>query len=221
MNRFDWSSFFSNLIAVILGIFITFGIQGMIDRKREKKDVLAALELVKEELINNRQNLQDVIDIIENEREIAGFIQENIGKFARCDTDSLLNKHNTLCTEYFFTVTDDALELLKTSSLFQKMNDKNLALNIIKAYDFLETDAQAFNTHEKYKTSLFDEAHTEKTKKSAMYYTGTAFLKIFYASEKAGYFLKSVMDMADSSFLSASIPEIDATISEIDARLKN
>lgn len=219
MKSFDWASFVSNIIAVVLGIFITFGIQGLIDRHGEKKDVLSALELVKEELINNKESLQEVINLIAMEKEAAEFIRDNKKDFSKCDKDSLESMNYILGSEYFFTVTDDALELLKSSSLFQKINDKSLALGIIKAYDYLNADSQAFNTHEKYKTALYGEVNTDKAKKAAMIYAGPDFLKLFYSSKEGDYFIKSVIDMSQSTFMESGLPEIESTIAAIEERL--
>lgn len=220
MHKIDWGSFSTDILSVVLGIFITFGIQGLIDRKHEKKEVMAALELVKEELINNNDNLKEVIGIISSEKSAAQSISGNIGMLHKCDADSVVTWNAILGTEYFFTVTDDALELLKSSSLFQKINDKNLALGIIKSYDYLSSDAKAFNTHEQYKISMYMDANTSKVKKASLTSSGPAFLKAFYSTPEADYFLKSVIEMSDASFLSNGISEIEATIASIEARMK-
>lgn len=218
MKPIDWSSFLSNILSVVLGIFITFGIQGWIDRSHEKKDVEAALELVKEELVNNSNDLRDVINLIGAEKDAAVSMLSNLDQLKKCEYDSVATWNTVLGSEYFFTVTDDALELLKSSSLFQKINDKNLALGIIKAYDYLEANSKAFNTHEQYKVSLFMEAHTDKAKKLAATTSGLDFLKLYYSSPEGTYFLKSVVDMSGDAFLRVGLEEIDATIADIEAR---
>lgn len=220
MSKINWSSFATDILSVVLGIAITFGIQGLIDRRHEKKEVMAALELVREELINNNNNLKDVIGIISSERDAAQSVRSNIRTLQKCDPDSVILWNSILGSEYFFTVTDDALELLKSSSLFQKINDKNLALGIIKSYDYLEADSKAFNTHEQYKISLFMDANTNQVKRASAYTSGQAYLKTFYSTSEADYFLKSVIEMSDDTFLSASLPEIEATIALIEARMK-
>lgn len=219
MKNLDWGSFITNIMAVVLGIFITFGIQGLIDRKAEKKDVVSALELVREELINNRSSLQEAVGIVASENSAAEFFSANAGNFSRFDADTLIAINAGLCTEYFFTVTDDALQLLKTSSLFQKLNDNNLALSIIKAYDFLNANSQAFNTHEKNKTALIEEANTDKAKRASVLKGGVESLKVFYSSPEAGYSLKSIIEMTANPFMEIGVEEIDATIAELDARL--
>ena len=220
MKKIDWSGFISNMLSVVLGIFITFWIQGMIDRKAEIKEVNASLELVKDELIANKNDLHDVIGILSSEKTAAEYIIGCKSNFSKCDIDSLRTFNSYLNTEYFFTVTDDALELMKSSSLFQKMNDNRLALKIIKAYDYLGVNAQAFNTHEKYKTTVYNDANTDKTKKYAAYTSGTDLLKKFYSTAEADNMLRSMIEMSNSEFLQVGLPEIDATIAEIESRLK-
>ena len=220
MKHIDWSSFFTDILSVVLGIAITFGIQGLIDRGNEKKDVRSALELVRDELSNNTENLQEVMALIASEKRSAQSLRDNAGKLDKCPVDSVVVWNSCVGSEYFFTVTVDALELLKSSSLFQKINDKNLALSIIRAYDLIEADAKAFNSHEQYKISLFMDANTDKAKKASLVNDGLAFFKVFYSSPEADYFLKSVVEMSDDTFISSNIPEIESTIAGISARLK-
>ena len=51
-------NFFSNLLAVILGIVITFAVQGVINYGQDRRDVRSALELVRSELATN---LEDIV----------------------------------------------------------------------------------------------------------------------------------------------------------------
>lgn len=220
MKKIDWASFFSNILAVVLGIFITFGIQGLVDRKSERKDVISAMELVKEELQSNKESLQQASGIIISERHAAEFIKANRGSLARCDADSVKINSAFLCNEMFLTVTNDALELLKSSSLFQKMNDNALALSIIKAYDYLDANAKAFNLHEKYKMGLVSNANTVEARKASLSNTETDYLEKFYASEESEYFLKSIIEMSSVNFLKEGMAMLDEAIAEIDKKLK-
>lgn len=220
MGKINWSSFTTDILSVVLGIFITFSIQGLIDRHQEKKEVMSALELVKEELVNNNENLREAIGIIKAEESAAQSISTNARNLHKSDPDSVAYWNAILGTEFIFTVTDDALELLKSSSLFQKINDKNLALSIIKAYDYLENDAQAFNTHEQNKKALYMDANTSQMKKAVLTTSGPAYMKAFYSTPEAKYMLRSVVEMCDTSFLGSSIPEIEKIDSLINARVK-
>jgi len=49
-SEIDTVGFFSNMLAVILGIVITFSIQGIINRHSQRENIRSALRLVEEEL---------------------------------------------------------------------------------------------------------------------------------------------------------------------------
>ena len=51
------SSFLSNVLSVILGIVITFTVQGIINRTNEKREVRSALDLVRSELVTNAEDI--------------------------------------------------------------------------------------------------------------------------------------------------------------------
>ena len=56
------ASFLRDLLAVILGIFITFTIQGIIDRSHDRKNARSSLELVKAELAKNIEDVSIMKD---------------------------------------------------------------------------------------------------------------------------------------------------------------
>ena len=53
-----WIGFFTNLLGVILGIILTFGVNYLWRRREEKKRTKDMLILVRNELINNKEILQ-------------------------------------------------------------------------------------------------------------------------------------------------------------------
>ena len=59
-----------------------------------------------------------------------------------------------------FSVCDDALELLKMSSLFQKAGDNMLSMKIIRAYDSCESTARFINQRLNDHKSLFERSIT-------------------------------------------------------------
>lgn len=207
MSRFDWTSFISNIIAVILGIFITFGIQGLVDRRQERNDVKSALGLVKQELLQNKSDLEELISILESERDAAHYLREHNDRLGDCTPDSLKSMTTTITTEMISTSTDDALELLKNSSLFQKIGDNNLALSIIQAYDYIGANSQAFNIHEKYKIGVVEKAMDDNH-------------TLIFTGEDAEYMLSAVEGMVDTDFFLRGLLEIEHAISEIDEYLK-
>ena len=71
------TSFLSNILSVILGIFITFTIQGMIDRSKEKKETRSSLELVRSELVTNMDDISIMADYLNQEKASAEYILSN------------------------------------------------------------------------------------------------------------------------------------------------
>lgn len=146
-------SFFSELLAVVLGIVITFAVQGMIDRAHDRKEVRKALELVRTELISNREEVALLREYLEDEMESARFLDENADLVKNLDkVDSLtaatVKYHlGIIDADVFIAFPHDALELLKMSSLFQKIGDNALSMKIIRAYDCCSSMATSIENH--------------------------------------------------------------------------
>ena len=148
-------SFFSELLAVVLGIVITFAVQGMIDRAHDRKEVRQALELVRTELVNNREDVSVLKEYLSQEVESARYLDENAGLVKNLDKlDSLtaetVKYHLGIVGADVSTIfPHDALELLKMSSLFQKIGDNALSMKIIRAYDSCSTMTSSIDSHVK------------------------------------------------------------------------
>lgn len=157
------ASFLSNVLSVVLGIVITFTIQGMIDRSQEKKDVRSALQLVRTELLTNIDDIGVMCDYLAQERTAAAYILEHRGDLDRCPADSVNFHSGIIFADASISVSQDALELLKSSSLFQKIGNNALSMKIIRAYDDCGTIAAALNKHLDTRNNLFEHSVNEKT----------------------------------------------------------
>ena len=148
-------SFFSELLAVILGIVITFAVQGMIDRAHDRGEVRKALELVRTELVNNREDVSVLKEYLDQEMESAGYLDENADLVKNLDrldslTAATVKYHlGIIGADVSIAFPHDALELLKMSSLFQKIGDNALSMKIIRAYDCCSTMTTSIDSHVK------------------------------------------------------------------------
>lgn len=156
--KFDIVAFVANIIAVILGIIITFSIQGLIDRKDEKENINSALQLVMDELKDCRSYLQTCSDVMDLESKAAAYILNHSDNLHACPPDSVSTYGITVISEMVLTMPSDALELLKTSSLFQAIGDNILSLKILRAYDQCQALQQIFMMRENMKSDLFNMA---------------------------------------------------------------
>lgn len=158
-----WKSFFSELVAVILGIVITFAGQGAIDRAHNRKEVRSALQLVRTELISNRQDIADLRETLDQVQQSAQYLNDNpelLKNVHHLDTATLntLTFHQGMVyAEISVTLPHDALELLKTSSIFQKIGDNTLSMKIIRAYDTCQNIVESIDRHFIAKTTQTDE----------------------------------------------------------------
>lgn len=141
------SSFLSNVLSVILGIAITFAVQGMIDRSRVRKDVRSALKLIRTELQSNQADIATMADYLDSERAAAKYFLSLDDGWTGASSDSVRIYGGILLSDASVALSDDALQLLKMSSLFQSIGNDGLSMKIIHAYDTCELIAAALNRH--------------------------------------------------------------------------
>ena len=148
-----WKSFFSELVAVILGIVITFAGQGIIDRAHDRKEVRSALQLVRTELISNRQDISYLRDYLNQAQQSAQYLVDNpellkhIDRLDSATLKTVTDHQGMVLAEVSVSLPHDALELLKTSSIFQKIGDNALSLKIIRAYDCCQVIVESIDRH--------------------------------------------------------------------------
>ena len=140
-------TFISDLLSVILGIIITFAIQGKVDRAADRGNVRAALELVRTELQTNMEDIGIMVDHLVQEGASAKYILDHRFDLGACPKDSLDYHVGVIFAGVSITTCQDALELLKMSSLFQKIGDNPLSMKIIRAYDSCTYIAADLNRH--------------------------------------------------------------------------
>lgn len=155
--------FFRHLLSVVLGIIITFSVQGIIDRAHVRREVRSALELVRAELVANIDDINEMSDFLRQERRSANYFLENRTKLASCPVDSINFHSGIIFAEAYITLSQDALELLKMSSLFQKIGDNETSMKIIRAYDTCSSAAANLNSHIEARDALFNSSVNEQT----------------------------------------------------------
>jgi len=153
-QKFDFVAFIANILAVILGIVITFSIQGVIDKRNEKENVRSALQLVENELKDCRGNFQTFMEYVELNSKAAGYILDHSDDLFSCPKDSLLSCNKILRSTQIITMPSDALELLKTSSLFHAIGNNDLSVTILRTYNMCQAMLQVFSYYENMKSDL-------------------------------------------------------------------
>jgi hypothetical protein len=152
------ASFLSNILAVILGIFITFTIQGMIDRSRDRKNARSSLELVRSELVRNIDDVSIIKEYLDMEKESAAYLIANKDSLDKCPDDSISYHSGIIFADVSMSLSMDALELLKMSSVFQKLGKNDLSMKIIRAYDCCGAIVSNVNRHISIRDSRYESA---------------------------------------------------------------
>lgn len=148
-TEYKLGDFFRNLIAVILGIVITFVGSDMITEHNTQKEIKTALLLVKSELLINKEQIIGMGDQVTLEQRAARYLLKYKNRMQEASQDSLKQYSHLPFQSYSFSIINDAMEMLKSSALIQKINDKKLAIQIIKTYSSIKAayeHFQFFNT---------------------------------------------------------------------------
>ena len=140
-------AFLGRMLSVTLGIVITFSVQGILDRQRDKRAVRSALELVRTELAANLEDIAILSDYFRQEQASAKYLSRPKKELAKCPADSVNYHVGIVNADVSVAFSHDALELLKMSSLFPKIHDNDLSMKVIRAYDACELMASNVNRH--------------------------------------------------------------------------
>ena len=139
--------FLSKLLPVVTGIAITFTLQGIVNRSHDRKSVRSAMELVRTELNSNLKDISQLTDYMKQEVVSAKYLSNHRDDLDSCPAD-IVKYHKGQVNAYVSLVlSQNALELLKMSSLFPKVGDNELSMEIIRAYDACELLQTDINRH--------------------------------------------------------------------------
>lgn len=126
------------LSIVILGIVVTFAANDAITNYSQSKEIESALQLVKKELEMNLEKVRKINSRITMEQKAFNYVLNHANSFEQASEDTLFLYQNIPFQSRTFSYTKDAIDLLKSSSLFQKIRPKDLTLQIITTYSDLE-----------------------------------------------------------------------------------
>jgi hypothetical protein len=142
-----FNDFLSKLLPVVTGIAITFTLQGIVNRSHDRKSVRSAMELVRTELKSNLKDITHLNDYLEQEQISAKFLDDHKNDLGSCPSDIVRYHQGMVNADVSVALSHDALELLKNSSLFQKIGDNALSMKIISAYDNCDVLVTNANRH--------------------------------------------------------------------------
>lgn len=158
LSEINWVDFTLNSIAIIVSIFITFAIQDMIDDYNMKQDVISGLNLVIEELNTCKDDLEGCAATMDRQAQAAAYFLRNINSLDKCPEDSLFNYGWSLINPSVLTLSKEAVDMIKSTDVFQAINNDELSLSILRAYDICEALQEVFNDSEGLMSGLLAKA---------------------------------------------------------------
>lgn len=215
----NWAGFALEFLAVVLGIVITFAGEAIISSHNEQVDVKNSLQLVKDELQDNLSYILEADSLMEIDGEAARFLIRFMGHYDEAPKDTLYYYCNYPMYLYTFYNTSQALELLKSSSIFSKIKDKSLALDIIHAYGNIEEYIRLKRSYLEKKKNLVDEAVNDDMKKllSVPHITAQKFWTTITSTTAGVYLLHELRISSSMNSNSEHVREITtSTIEKID-----
>ena len=211
-------NFLISFISIFLGMLCTFAGQGMIDRAADKKEVRSALALVRSELVTNKSDISTMSEYLRQERRAAEYFLENRTKLASCPQDSINFHSGVIFADASITLSQDALELLKMSSLFQKIGDNDTAMKIIRAYDTCSSAAASLNRRIESRNAMFEASVNEQTARK-LASTGSIDIKEFIKTNYGLYAIRWLSQQPGPEYY-ADVSDLDEAIAAIDSYLQ-
>lgn len=167
--EYKFGDFFRNFIAVILGIVITFAGSDYISERNTQKEVEKSLMLVKSELMLNREEMKSMGETVSFEQNAARYLFQYKNRISEISSDSVRIYTPSLFQWSKFGFISDAMEMLKSSTLIQKIKNKELSLQIIKIYGTIKSAENTFDIYMNYKTQSQDKFNANPKVKAFIY----------------------------------------------------
>lgn len=130
--------FILQLLVVILGIVVTFAAGNAVSERTKAKEVAKAMEIVKNELERNLEDFDQITERLRLEQRICRYIRSYEKHIEEASADTLRKYLSMPFQVSSFIPASDAMEMLRASSLLPNVENKELVLDILKAYNGLQ-----------------------------------------------------------------------------------
>ncbi len=155
MKKYRIGEYMRELSIVILGVAVTFISSALISSHNTRKDIRDNMSMIKIELEENIKKIDKAIEAIDKDVDAASAILS--GDLRSIPTDTLVAYSNSLTNISLFSYTQDAMEILKISSLAPHIENKQLLLGIIKSYEAMNSMKTAISYYLDNKKKALDD----------------------------------------------------------------
>jgi len=138
-NKKMWKSFLINVLGVIVGISLTFGINAIWQKREENKKIKEMLILVRNELKGNKDILKRHEKAMKEDGYVYKRILEKKDDLTSIHPDTLKTYFSRLHGLFLIQLTTSAWQIFQNSEMIQKMPDKELVIRLTNCYNRLNT----------------------------------------------------------------------------------
>lgn len=136
--KVGWGDSLRQFLVVTAGIVVTFIGSDLISNHSTDKEIRSTMSLIIKELQSNNRDLAIFNEKHTKDRIIARYLVDSKFDVSRIPLDTLHKYKSFISQLSSFNYSEDALDVLKGSSLMQKIADKDMLLNLIETYQGFE-----------------------------------------------------------------------------------
>ena len=131
--------FLTNVLGVIVGIMLTFGVNFLWRRREEKKRTKDMLILVRNELINNKVIFQYQEEYLKKDGGVYKKVLEAKNDLTTIPADTLKEYHTQIQGITVSQLNTTAWQIFQNSEIIQKMTNKEMVIRLTDCYALMSS----------------------------------------------------------------------------------
>ena len=147
MDNMIWFNFLINVLGVILGIILTFGVNSLWRNREEKKRTKDMLILVRNELVTNKEIFKIQEEFLKRDGYVYQKILEAKNNLADIPTDKLKEYHLQILGLNIVSIKTSAWQIFQNSEMIQKMTNKEIVIRLTDCYASMTSWYNFIMTH--------------------------------------------------------------------------
>lgn len=157
IKRWRIGDYLRQFSIVVAGIMVTFIGGNLISNCATQKEIKSNMGLIINELEQNREKLYVIKEKYIADRIMANYLIDSSFLIEKFNVDTLKKYNRFISNLSNFYYSDDAFDVLKNSSLMQKIDDKTLLLSLTETYKSLYETQMVMDEYYTLKSSLIQD----------------------------------------------------------------
>lgn len=146
-KKYKVSNYFRELSVVIIGVAVTFYVGSVIDSIREQKDIKTQLATIYDELLYNRDKLEELYEYYDTHESIKKQLYYFAETPDKANLDSLNSAARLIGKTHVFIYKRGAYGLFELSGAMKSFRNRALLLKISDCYAILERFKESYQEY--------------------------------------------------------------------------